>query len=323
MKHILSAAVVAVTISLIDGQSQLLAGAHGSGPKGASTDAGAAKATQRQNPPVVSGTLARTASYVTGTFTFSQPLLLDGPRGVLFGVQDLEPRAAVDSQGNIYVAAIQGVPAGTDVWKSTNGGGSFTYLGQPDGAQAAAATAGRAPGAGGGDEDIAVGLTGRVDMASLWLGAITNCVSSNGGANWVTNPVSSNVPVDDRQWVAIYQGNTVYLTFQQLGVLLTGTNSIFVLKSTDGGLTFPLVTEATTPQFGVQPYVQGNIALNKSNGYVYTVFTSDPDNKVYVARSTDGGNTFGILLVQAGPAGTSYSNVFPILAVDGGGNVHV
>ncbi|HYQ87268.1 MAG TPA: hypothetical protein VES59_08515, partial [Bacteroidota bacterium] len=181
MKHILSVAILAVTISLIDGQSELIAGAQGSEQKGASSAAGAAVAKQGGNPPGVSGTLARTATYVTGAFTFSQPLLLDGPRGVIFGVQDLEPRAAVDSQGNIYVAAIQGVPAGTDVWKSTNGGGSFTYLGQPDGAQAAAATAGRAPGAGGGDEDIAVGLTGRVDVSALWLGAITNCVSSNGG----------------------------------------------------------------------------------------------------------------------------------------------
>ncbi|TLY29294.1 MAG: T9SS type A sorting domain-containing protein [Ignavibacteria bacterium] len=209
------------------------------------------------------------------------------------------------------------------MWKSTNGGGSFTYLGQPDGAQAAAATAGRAPGAGGGDEDISIGLTGRVDVASLWLGSITNCVSSNGGASWTTNPVSSNVPADDRQWLASYQGNIVYLTFQQLGALLTGTTSILVLKSTDGGLTFPQVTKATTPQFGVQPNVQGNIAVDKSNGYVYTVFTANPDNNVYIARSTDGGNTFAILLVQGGPAGTSYSNVFPILAVDGGGNIHV
>jgi len=323
MKHILSVAILAVTISLIDGQRQLIAGVQGSGPKGASTDDGVAVAKQGGNPPGVSGTLARTATYVTGAFTFSQPLLLDGPRGVLFGVQDLEPRAACDSQGNIYVAAIQGVPAGTDVWKSTNSGGSFTYLGQPDGAQGAAATAGRAPGAGGGDEDIAVGLTGRVDVSALWLGAITNCVSSNGGANWTTNPVSSNVPADDRQWLATYQGSTVYLTFQQLGVLLTGTSSIFVLKSTDGGLTFPQVTEATTPQFGVQPDVQGNIAVDKLNGYVYTVFTANPDNNVYIARSTDGGSTFSILLVQGGPAGTSYANVFPILAVDGGGNVHV
>src|SRR5213083_3031927 len=78
----------------------------------------------------------RTAVYGTGNFTFTNPILMQGPSDLVFGEQDLEPRSAYDPAGNIYVAAIQGVPAGTDLWKSTNGGGSFTYLGQPDGAQA-------------------------------------------------------------------------------------------------------------------------------------------------------------------------------------------
>jgi len=57
------------------------------------------------------------------------------------------------------------VPAGTDIWKSSDGGVSFTYLGQPDGAQAASAMAGRAPGAGGGDEDLAIASTGRINVS--------------------------------------------------------------------------------------------------------------------------------------------------------------
>jgi len=265
----------------------------------------------------------RGARYRSGGFTFTAPKALLGPDGLVFGVQDLEPRAAFDPLGNIYVAAIQGVPAGTDVWKSMDGGNSFSYLGQPDGAQAASALAGRTPGVGGGDEDIAVGPTGRVTVSSLWLGSMTACVSTNGGALWAANPVSSDVPGDDRQWIATHGDNEVYQTFQQIGVLLAGTSSIFVLKSLDGGLTYPQIVEATTPELGVQPEVQGTIAVDQKNGYVYNVFIGHPGNGVYLLRSTDGGLHFTLGLVHQGPAGTSYANVFPIVAVDRGGNVHI
>jgi hypothetical protein len=48
--------------------------------------------------------------------------------------QDVEPRVVHDAFGNLYVASIQGVPGGVDVWKSYDTGKTFTYLGQPDGA---------------------------------------------------------------------------------------------------------------------------------------------------------------------------------------------
>jgi len=271
-------------------------------------------------PPADQGRLAR---YRLGKFTFTQPILMQGPSGLVLGVQDLEPRSAFDTSGNIYVAAIQGIPAGTDVWKSNDGGSSFTYLGQPDGAQAASAVAGRTPGTGGGDEDIAVGSSGRVYLASLWLGSVTMCNSIDGGLIWAANPLSTTVPLNDRQWIAPYKDNIVYMTFKQLGVLLTGTESIFVEKSFDGGVTFPQITEATLPEFNVQPGDQGNIAVDQNNGNVYTVFIGSTGNTVYVARSTDGGKSFTDLLVHQGPIGQSYQNVFPIIAVDHGGNLHV
>ncbi len=76
----------------------------------------------------------RTPTYVPGNFTFgsTQQLLPGSPA---LGFQDVEPEVKVDIYGNIYVAAIEGVPAGVDLWKSTDKGATFTYLGQPDGAQ--------------------------------------------------------------------------------------------------------------------------------------------------------------------------------------------
>src|SRR5439155_26673462 len=121
--------------------------------------------------------------------------------------------------------------------------------------------------------------------------AATMCVSSNGGALWTANPWAQNVPIVDRQWIAPHGANEVYLTYQQEGVLLVGTSSIFVLKSTDGGLTFPQVVEVTTPELGVQPDFQGNIAVDQPTGTVYTVFIGHPGNTLYIARSTDGGKS--------------------------------
>jgi len=139
----------------------------------------------------------------------------------------------------------------------------------------------------------------------------------------LVNPVASDVPLNDRQWVATYGANIVYLTYQQLGALLVGTNSIFVVKSFDGGVTFPQVTEATTPEFGVQPDVQGNITVDQINGSVYTVFVAHPGNTVYIASSSNGGVSFSLKLVHQGPSGLSLGNVFPTIAVDRGSNLHV
>ena len=79
---------------------------------------------------------SRAAAYTTGSFSFTAPLELTGhPPSPAFFQQDAEPEIATDLFGNIYVTAIQGVPGGTDLWKSTDKGASFAFLGQPDGAQ--------------------------------------------------------------------------------------------------------------------------------------------------------------------------------------------
>ncbi|HXS72869.1 MAG TPA: hypothetical protein VN725_02410 [Rhodanobacteraceae bacterium] len=261
-----------------------------------------------------------TARYKSGKFAFSAPLTLPGPADLAFSVQGIEPRVKADSLGNIYAAAIQGIPAGTDAWKSMDGGKTFTYLGQPDGAQAASAVA-RGGGLGGGDEDLAIGTSGNVYVTSLWLGSATQSNSFNGGSTWVVNPLSTDEPIVDRQWIASYGNNVVYLTTKQLGAALNGTVSLFVVKSFDGGITFPQVTEVTTPSVGVQPGDQGNIEVDPNNGYVYTVFFDDTGNNLYIARSTNGGLNFDVKLVHANTV--SMVNVFPSLAIDQAGNLYI
>ncbi len=270
------------------------------------------------------------ARYQPGKMTFGTPFELprpDDPANTVTTLvfdQDVEPRVVHDSLGNLYAAAIQGVPGGVDVWKSYDSGTSFTYLGQPDGTQVLATTGlTTGTGLGGGDEDLAVGTSGNVYMNSLWLGSTTQASSFNGGSTWIVNPLSSDIPADDRQWIASYGNNTLYLTYKQLGTLLNGTVSIVVVKSTDGGITFPQITQVTTPATGVQPGDQGNIVVDPKNGNVYTVFFDQTSTQIYIARSTDGGITFDLKLVYQGPADTSLAHVFPAIAVDEGSILHV
>jgi hypothetical protein len=271
------------------------------------------------------------ASYRLGNFTFTSQVLArppqtinTNPAGPIFLEQDAEPRVVHDSLGNIYVAAIQGIPAGTDTWKSMDGGATFTYLGEPDGTQAAAALGGgTGVGIGGGDEDLAVGSSGGLCMASLWLGSVTNCASSDGATTWLCNPFGSTLPEDDRQWLARYGENVVYLTTKQLGTLDNSTSSIYVAKSFDGGVSFPQVTEVTKPVLGVQPGDQGNMVVDPNNGNVYMVFIGAYPNQVYLAKSTDGGQSWMLKLVYQSASGTSLQHVFPAIALDRGSNLHV
>lgn len=260
------------------------------------------------------------ARYKSGNFTFSSPYTLPLPSTSLTGVQGIEPRIHTDPLGNIYGAAIDGVPAGTDAWKSMDGGANWRYLGQPDGAQAAAALA-HGAGVGGGDEDLAIGSTGNVYISSLWLGSATQSTSRDGGNTFVENPYSSDEPIVDRQWIASHGPDELYLTTKQLGAALDGTESVFVAKSFDGGITFPQLAQVTTPTVGVQPGDQGNIEVDQNNGNVYTVFFDASGTALYIARSTDGGKSFITKLVYQGS--TSLVNVFPSLAIDTAGDLYI
>ena len=272
------------------------------------------------------------ARYKPGNFSFSTPIVLarppqtvnSSPAGPVFLEQDAEPRVGHDNVGNIYAAAIQGVPAGTDMWKSMDGGQTFAYEGEPDGAQAAAAVgAGTGVGIGGGDEDFVIGPNGQLALSSLWLGSVTNCASSDGATTWICNPLASDVPEDDRQWLASQGSDVVYLTTKNLGTLTGGTESIFVVKSFDGGKTFPQFSEVTKPILGVQPGDEGNIEVDQNSGNVYLVFIGAQSNQLYMAKSTDGGQSWVLKLVFQAPLGVDLAHVFPAIAVDQGSGLHV
>lgn len=273
------------------------------------------------------------ARYRQGKFTFSSPVQLTRPESIegtsgVFLTSDGEPRVVHDALGNLYAAATQAVPAGTDFWNSLDGGATWNYQGEPDSAAAAQVlTKTNGYGLGGGDEDLIALPNFQLDVSSLWLGSNTTCVSSDQGALWACNPNSNMLPADDRQWLANYGSNIVYLTTKQIGTVETGPETIYVAKSTDGGLTFPTVSLVTTPATGVQPGDEGNMVVD-SNGNVYLVFFDPSGQILYLAKSIDGAATWTLHTVYSAPACTpslciSLAHVFASVAVDKANNLYI
>ncbi|MEY2485888.1 MAG: hypothetical protein QOH39_1536 [Verrucomicrobiota bacterium] len=272
-------------------------------------------------------------------FTFKTPLQMLRTLSPAFFQQGGEPEIKVDLFGNIYVTAIQGVPGGVDLWKSIDKGTSFAYLGQPDGAQDKCGPSGPAPtpvpcpgGLGGGDDQIDVSSGGYLYVSSLWLGNVTMSTSYDGGTGgvmpgqkWEVHPAAAGLPSDDRQWVAAYGPSTVYLAYANAQVISPpGVVGLFVTKSIDGGKTFSAPTPITSPTALDSVNVEGNLVADPYTGNLYTAYLLNASlNAIQVARSTDGGATWSTMTAYTGPAGTNNRGVFPIVAVDRGGNLHL
>jgi hypothetical protein len=280
-------------------------------------------------------TQTRTAIYAPNialAFSTSQVLVrppITPTPGVTLLDQDLEPEIKVDIFGNIYVTAIHGVPGGVDLWKSINGGTSFVYLGEPDGAQDKCNVAGTLPctaGAGGGDDSIDLSSGGYLYISSLYLGGTTMSTSFDGGTGgvaplqaWQVNPnANGSLPVNDRQWVAAYGPQTVYMTFDQA----PANTGLFFTKSTDAGRTFSTPPAMLT---GVGSLTrENNVAVDQYNGNIYTSYEPVGNaGQIILLRSTDGGANWASFTAYTGAAGHSVINAFPIVAVDRGGNVHL
>jgi hypothetical protein len=286
----------------------------------------------------------RTGIYAVTGFTFTTPQALThapipavspcpapSPNPLGLGCpsikdQGVEPEIKVDIFGNVYVTAIHGYPGGVDLWKSTDQGTTFVYLGEPDGTQDKCVT-GVTPcvgGAGGGDDSIDVSNGGYLYVSSLLPSSVTMSTSMDGGTGgvaptqaWQVNPASSGIPVNDRQWIAAYGPQTVYMTFDQAPVNTT----IWFTKSTDAGKTWAAPTMLIPLQTLSR---ENNLAVDQYNGNIYTTYTpSGSPNQLNFLKSTDGGATWTNTPAYVGPAGTSVENAFPITAVDRGGNVHI
>ncbi|HKN56908.1 MAG TPA: sialidase family protein, partial [Amycolatopsis sp.] len=194
------------------------------------------------------------------------------------------------------------------------------YRGQPDSFTETQSTAVGADG--GGDVDIAVGLpdpaTGAnnnpptVAMTSLTAANISAQRSTDRGVTFIKNPagnVTGGAPADDRQWLAFYGPNTVYLLYRTLEPAVTQ-----IQRSNDGGLTYgPARTAGAIGQVGSVDVDQrdGTVYIAGSTGQVCagvpSVLGGEPLTYTCAQAASDpGGVAHLFFIVKVAPDGTVY-----------------
>ncbi len=285
-------------------------------------------------------------NFVTGGISFSPNVTVKAP----VAGRDGEPSNRTDYQGNAYVSAIRGFPAGVDLWHFDLNPSSSTYdpqlrnpsyRGQPDAFPTNALFDVGADG--GGDVDLAVGFEPpavgnglpNLTEVSLIAANISSSLSQDLGNTFTLDPAASYIPADDRQWIEAYKGNVVFMSYRA-PIPLTATDYLWVATSLDGGLTWPVTSEmgndGTTP---------GYISVDQNSAMVYVahqnsgaLFISraqfDPANpetplnfsKVTVDTSTSHGHLFDS--VKVGHDGTVYAlwsndqNIYYAYSIDQG-----
>lgn len=124
-----------------------------------------------------------------------------------------------------------------------------------------------------------IGLWRSDDGRRTWLGP-TIVASENGGGFFLDKPAIA---------VSWYSGNLgyVYLTWVKLYVSNPSANSIWIARSTDGGLSFSDYQALTYDE------VQGpQVVVDSSNGYVYAMWVNWTNNDIRSSRSPNQGVNF-------------------------------
>src|SRR5438067_406329 len=252
-----------------------------------------------------------------------------------------EPAIRADGAGRFFGTSENSLGEGTVAFRSTDNGLHYSTLISPDGVSQSNDT-GFAPG--GGDTDLAVAPDKNsagfynVYVASLSLANIDVSTSTDGGATWSLNPVSTPETADDREWIAADTNNKVCISYHN------GPQGISVGCSPNAGLTFTQFTTAldATHAFQIGENSIGNLAIDPTSHVIYQTYSAITTaaetacapqlgviagtcnyHGVYMAVSTDGGLTFTDYPVYVNPDPTvGYGHQFVNVSVDKAGNVY-
>jgi len=247
-----------------------------------------------------------------------------------------EPQIRADSAGNFYATSENGLGAGTEAWKSTDGGNHYITLASPN---ALSQTSQPSVAPGGGDTDVAIapaknanGLY-NVYVASLSLANVDVSTSQDGGNSWSLNPTGATISGDDREWIAADGASTVCISYHDVA-----TFNIDVNCSADAGQTFTQLGDAidTAHAYNINNNEIGNLTIDPSSHIMYQTFSGIDQSDltacettgcayhvVYMAVSTDGGKTFTDYPVYDNPdPSVSYGHQFVNVSVDRAGNVY-
>jgi hypothetical protein len=267
-----------------------------------------------------------------------------------------EPQVRADAGGNFYATSENGVGAGTDAWKSTDGGLTYSSLAQPNGVSTAqvSATTGVAPG--GGDTDLATapvlnGTTSNshynVYVASLTVGSVTVSASVDGGLTWQSNELAATLAGDDREWIAPFGASGYYVSYHNLpsGDSIAVNEGQLVNGVPTSVATYSAINPDQTDIY-LGTYLDneiGNMVVDQATGDVYQVFVGCPPSATAIATCS---NYNTVYLAVGAPVGVSaagmpvlsftdyvvyespnpnatFDNNFPNVAVDQAGNVYV
>ena len=216
-----------------------------------------------------------------------------------------EPSLAVDHKGAIYVSAPAGLPTGSALWKSTDGGATWKVL-----------TPNPTP-LGGGDTSLAIAPDDSIYVTDLWAGSATMSVSHDAGATWTSAPISSEVPYYDREWNTVDKAGHAYF----LGRTFTPAVASWVSRSDDGGTTWVLAGNPwINPNVNGGDWQDGPLVANPRTGEVAVVYNCDGP-AVCFSVSKDMGMTWTQKV--AAKASGSVGNDFAGLAADSAGAWYV
>jgi hypothetical protein len=252
-----------------------------------------------------------------------------------------EPAIRADGAGRFFGSSENSLGEGTVAFRSTDNGLHYTTLVSPDGVSQANNT-GFAPG--GGDTDLAVAPDKNaagfynVYVSSLSLANVDVSTSTDGGATWSLNPVTTPETIDDREWIAADTNNKVCISYHD------APQGITVGCSTDAGLTFTQFASALDANhaFQISENSIGNLAIDPTSHVIYQSYSAITTaaetacapqlgvsagtcnyHGVYMAVSTDGGQTFTDYPVYINPDPTvGYGHQFVNVSVDKAGNVY-
>src|SRR6266576_1399675 len=227
-----------------------------------------------------------------------------------------EPSISIDSQDRIYVAAPFGFSTTASfVWRSTDHGQSF-HLVPGD-----LATFGKPTTCiGGGDSAVAVDTANRLYFADLQgLTNVSNSVSSDQGATWLTTCNATNDVGVDRPWIATFKdpqnGGALYQTVDQIGQCVgaceqkmgqVGANVIEITRS-QAGVTF---TPVPAQQIKPDGIVSG--IVTDSNGDFYIAHTGLVDSSGNIAGGADANGNDNAVVVVRFPNGYSSALSTPL-----------
>ncbi len=268
----------------------------------------------------VNGGPTTNPTFPTGGIGFSTATIVDPQR------TEGEPLVHIDQAGNIWESGPWGFSnAQGFVAKSTDNGDSF-HIVSPNGLRPNPAASG------GGDSDIITDDKGNAYFADLeGLAAVGVAVTNDGGNNWRENFLASNLPLDDRQWLAVDNGltpsaqdNTVFLTYRQIPLGSQVLSSPGSTGPTDpvGGFAY---TNAATTTFVGAGAPCGRLIFDPVLRNLYLPCVQGNHihiSKAHVNPGQRTGLTFSPVDTPASPGG-SVGNLFASLTTDRAGNVYV